>query len=132
VNGAGTDRRALVVGLDFPTGLTTDADGTIFITETAGGRVLGLTESGAVTTVATGLGQPEGIAIAPDGRLLVIDVAAKSLVAIEPDAGTQTVLANGLPVGLANGPSLFRDVAAFGDRVFFNSDVDNTIYEIRY
>ncbi len=131
VTGPGPDdRRPLLVGLDFPLGLAPGAGGTVFITEAGGGRVLRLDGDGAVTVVAGNFGQPEGIAIDRDGRLLVVDVAARALIAIDPETGVREVLAEDLPIGLSNGPSLFRDVAVSGERLFISSDVDNTVYEL--
>jgi hypothetical protein len=40
------------------------------------------------------------------------------------------VIAGDLPVGLSNGPSLYRGVAASASAIYFSSDVDNAVYKL--
>ena len=83
---------------------------------------------GSATPVASGLAQPEGIAVDADGSLLVVEVAAKQLKRIDAQDGGQTVIAADLPIGLSNGPSLYRSVAVSPSAIYFNSDIDNSVY----
>jgi hypothetical protein len=57
-----------------------------------------------------------------------MEVGAKRLMRFDPmDA---TVLAEDLPVGLSNGPSLYRGIALGASTIYFSSDIDNTIYKL--
>ena len=47
---------------------------------------------------------PEGIAVAPDGKLVVAEVGAKRIVSIDPKDGTITEIAANLPIGLPAAP----------------------------
>ena len=47
---------------------------------------------------------PEGIALAPDGKLIVAEVGAKRIIQIDPASGTVTEIAGNLPIGLAAAP----------------------------
>jgi len=93
-------------------------------------------------TVASGLDRPEGLALAPDGRLLVVETGADRLLAIDPATGDQEVLAEGLGFALANPVAagtnvslpphfVFSGVAVSpsGD-VYVSADAANAIYRI--
>jgi sugar lactone lactonase YvrE len=122
-------RRVITDELAGPVGLAWASDDVVYVTERDGGRVVRVELTGGATSVETmGLVQPEGIAVMADGAMLVMDAGARQLVRFEPMGGTETVIIDDLPVGFANGPSLFRSVAVSGDTIFFNSDVDNTVY----
>jgi sugar lactone lactonase YvrE len=114
--------------LAAPTGLALGNDGTLYIAETGAGRVLRLAPGREPSVLAEGLRQPEGIALAADGALVVMEVGAKRLLRLDPM--DVTVLADGLPVGLSNGPSLYRGIALGASSVYFSSDIDNTIYKL--
>ena len=49
-----------------------------------------------------------------------------------PARTTLSVLAQNLPVGLSDGPSLFRGLAVgtTATTIYFSSDLDNTIYRL--
>jgi sugar lactone lactonase YvrE len=128
---ADTDRRLITDELDGPTGLAWAGDDVVYVTETGGGRVVRVEiDSGATSVESTGLMQPEGIAVAEDGAMLVVEVGARQVIRIEPMGGTESVVATGLPIGFASGPSLFRDIAISPSAIYFNSDVENTIYTL--
>jgi sugar lactone lactonase YvrE len=124
------DRTVLLADVAAPTGLALALDGSLYVAETGGGRVLRLSGNGSdvVTVLAQGLAQPEGIAVRPNGDVLVMEVAAKQLTLL--GATGASVVAKRLPVGLSNGPSLYRGVAVGRNAVYFSSDIDNTIYKI--
>jgi DNA-binding beta-propeller fold protein YncE len=86
--------------------------------------------------VAKELKAPEGIALAPDGRLIVAEVGARRVVAIDPQTGTVTELAGNLPIGLAATPGGLPTniptgvgVGASG-AIYVSSDVENAIYKL--
>lgn len=132
VTGTGAaDRTAVAEGLAAPRGLARAGAGAVYLTEANGGRVLRVEiGNGAATVVGRGLRQPEGVAVTGDGGIVVAEVGAKRLVRIDPQDGATTVIAADLPIGLTNGPSLYRGVAASGSAIYYSSDIDNTIYKL--
>src|SRR5437867_281195 len=62
-------------GLSDPFGVAVTGDGTVFVTDGAGGRVYRIARDGAAP-VAEGLAMPSGVAVAPDGALVVADTGA--------------------------------------------------------
>ncbi len=123
------DREPVAGFLQQPTGLALATDGTIYVTETASGRVFRAVPGVRWSFVAEGLSQPEGLALDDSGNLYVMEVGAKRLTRINP-SGSSAILAEHLPVGLTNGPSLFRGVAVSPTAIYFSSDVDNTVYRL--
>jgi len=81
-------------------------------------------------SLAAGLKQPEGIAVRSEGAVYVVEVGAKRLVRIDPDSHAVSTVADKLPIGLTNGMSLFRSVAASATAIYINSDIENSIYKI--
>ena len=122
------DRAVIADGLAAPTGLVLGADGTLYVTETGAGRLLRIVPGREPSSMAEGLAQPEGIALDPEGRVLVLEVAARQVNRI--DAAGAAVVASDLPVGLSNGPSLYRGLAVGADGIYFSSDVDNVVYRL--
>lgn len=131
VTGPGESRRTLDRDLAGPTGLAWAAPDAVYVSETGGGRVLRLgLGDGTVEEIATGLDQPEGLAVGDDGAVIVVEVGAKTLTRIDPADRSRTILARDLPIGLSNGPSLYRDVGIGAAGIYFNSDIDNTLYRL--
>jgi sugar lactone lactonase YvrE len=123
------DQMVIADGLAAPTGLALAADGTLYVTETGAGRLLRIAPGrGEATQIAEGLLQPEGIALDADGRVLVLEVGTRQVTRI--DGTDATVVATDLPVGLSDGPSLYRGLAAGARDVYFSSDIDNVIYKL--
>lgn len=91
----------LAGGLDRPMGVAIAGDGTVYVAESGKGRVVKLA-GGKAEAVIDGLGEPQGIAIR-DGKLTVLDTAAKQIVQSGLSGSGQTVLAAGLPVGAPAG-----------------------------
>ncbi len=92
--------------------------------------------TGAKTVVAKDLKMPEGIALAPVGKLIVAEVGAKRVVEIDPANGTVTELAGNLPIGLVAAPGLPPTnmptgvgVGASGT-IYVSSDIENAIYKL--
>ena len=62
---------------------------------------------GQITTIASSLGRPQGIAFGPDGLLYVVDALAGSsgLHRLNADGSFAPVVAGGTLIGLAFGPN---------------------------
>jgi streptogramin lyase len=110
--------------------------GTVFITEAFAGEVSMVDPGGEKYPIATGLKMPEGIALSPDGKLIVAEVGAKRIVEIDPATGAVTEIAANLPIGLAGVPGGLPTniptgvgVGASGT-IYVSSDVENAIYKI--
>lgn len=65
------EMREVADGLRFPEGPVAVADGSVLVTEIAGGAVARCMPDGTVTSVASTGGGPNGAAIGPDGALYV-------------------------------------------------------------
>lgn len=78
--------------------LAVAADGTVYLTESDGGRVRKITPAGDVTTLATGLASPRGIAFDPDGNLLVANGGDGTVRKVTP-MGAVTTLFTASPRG---------------------------------
>src|SRR5436309_5491751 len=94
----GADRTPILGGLAGPVGLAATSKGEVYLTEAFSGQVSKVGSNGEKTVIASGLKMPEGIALAPDGRLIVAEVAARRLVEIDPSSGDVTELAGNLPI----------------------------------
>ncbi|MCZ6515926.1 MAG: hypothetical protein O6763_00390 [Gammaproteobacteria bacterium] len=137
---AGKDRSTTVITdqLSGPVGVAYAGENVAYVTEYLSGVVSRVNlETGATVGIAWDLLQPEGIAIAPDGRLIVAAVGSQQLIAIDPGSGEVETVADGLPIGLAGGddlplPFLLTGVAVEADgSIIFSSDIDNAIYRVR-
>jgi streptogramin lyase len=79
---------------------------------------------------------PEGIAVAPDGKLVVAEVGAKRLVSIDPQSGAVTEIAGNLPIGMPAAPGGLPSNIPTGvgvgetGTIYFSSDVENAIYKV--
>ena len=88
------------------------------------------------TVIAKDLKMPEGIAVAPDGRLIVAEVGAKRIVQIDPKDGTIAEIAANLPIGLPAAPGGLPSNVPTGVGVgatgviYFSSDLENAIYKV--
>jgi sugar lactone lactonase YvrE len=102
-----SDKRVVLASDDenvfLPAGLATDGE-RLWVGDWATGVVWQLTFAGreVVSTlpVASGLAQPEGMALDADGGLLVVETAARQLSRIDLATGTVSVVAAGLAVGV--------------------------------
>ena len=100
------DRHLLGDGfLTQPLGLAA-SDDDLWVTDYATGSVVQLVADGEElaepVVVAAGLDRPEGLALAPDGRLLVVETGTGRLLAVTPATGAAEVIAEGLGFELAN------------------------------
>jgi len=108
----------------------------VYVTEAFSGQISLIETNGEKTIVAKDLKMPEGIALAPDGKLIVAEVGAKRIVSIDPKSGAVTEIAGNLPIGLAAAPGGLPTniptgvgVGASGT-IYFSSDIENAIYKV--
>jgi hypothetical protein len=100
----GKDRSVLIGDLEGPVGLVGGSSGEVFVTEAFSGQVSTVKSSGEKTVIARDLKMPEGIALAPDGKLIVAEVGAKRIVEIDPQNANVKEIAGNLPIGLPAAP----------------------------
>jgi sugar lactone lactonase YvrE len=97
-----------VATLAVPTGLATDGQD-LWVADWFLGAVFQIADEGtfvAPTPVATGLAGPEGLAVAPDGGLLVVESFAHRLSRIDLETGVVTPLVEGLSLGAVGPPTV--------------------------
>jgi sugar lactone lactonase YvrE len=132
----GKDRTAIIGGLEGPVGMASASKDSVYVTEAFAGIVSKIETNGARTVVAKDLKMPEGIAVAPDGKLVVAEVGAKRLVSIDPQSGAVTEIAGNLPIGMPAAPGGLPSNIPTGvgvgetGTIYFSSDVENAIYKV--
>ena len=89
---------------------------------------------GGVETVAEGLAQPEGIAVA-NGRIYVVEAGAGRVSAVDVGGGELATVAENLqlqvpPGGAFPNTMLFNGIATDGETAWVAGDAANTIYVI--
>ena len=83
-----------------------------------------------------GLDRPEGLALTPDGRLLVAETGTRRLLRIEPGSGVVDVVADNLAIGLEGGDDLPRPfiptgvAVDAGGNIYISADIDNALYKL--
>lgn len=132
----GKDRTTVLGGLEGPVGLAAGPADTVYLTEAFAGLVSKVETNGEKTVIAKDFKMPEGIAVAPDGNLVVAEVGAKRIVSIDPKDGAITEIAANLPIGLPAAPGGLPSniptgvgVGASGV-IYFSSDFENAIYRV--
>ena len=124
-------------GLAVPAGLTaTDDD--LWVSDWATGMVLQLVADGQPLEkpiqVATGLAVPEGMAVAPDGSLLIVEAGAGRLSRIDLATGEVSTVGE-VKVGnvyTKTIPPVFNDVAVGpSGTIYITSYVENQVFVIR-
>jgi sugar lactone lactonase YvrE len=103
----------LATGLAQPMGVAVGPDGTCFVSESAAGKVVKLS-GGRAETVLDDLQRPQGILV-HNGRLYVVDAAAKELVEYNIASRARRTIVSHLPVGAPAGvtPKFLRGIGAF-------------------
>ena len=133
----GKDRKTVAGDLAGNIGLVMADDKSVYVTEAYAGQVTRINlADGAKTVVAKGLKMPEGLALAPGGKLVVAEVGARRVVEIDPKDGKVTEIAGNLPIGMAPPPGMPPSniptgvaVGANGT-IYLSSDIENAIYKI--
>ena len=126
-----TDRKIVASGLAGPVGLAWAGNDAVYVSETRAGQVSRIDlKSGEKNLVAPRLESPEGLAVAPDGAILVVEAGAKRVTRLDLKKAMRSIIAANLPIGLGNGPSLYRGIAVSPTAIYINSDIENSIYKI--
>jgi sugar lactone lactonase YvrE len=136
------DRVTLAAGLGVPAGLAATNDD-LWVGEWASGSVLQLVANGRPLArprvVARRLAAPEGLAVAPDGSLLVVESGAGRLVRINLKTGRVSTVADGLALGAQGIPGVpgvpptwsFNGVAVGpSGAVYVSGDKANVLYSL--
>lgn len=133
-------RDVVAEGLIGPVGLAWAgpiASETVYVTEAVAGRLVRINlADGGKTIITEGLAQPEGLTVMADGRIAVVEVGRRRLVAIDPVSGVVDVLASELPVGehTARAPEPVyapSGVAQGADgSLYLSGDRDNSILKL--
>lgn len=132
------DLRDIVAdGLAGPVGLGWAGPDALFVTEHAAGTLLRINlEDGSRTVISNTVSEPEGLTVLADGRVAVVEVGRRRVVAIDPATGVSEVLAVELPVGtrVARAPeSIYvpSGIAEGADgSLYLTSDQDNSVLKI--
>lgn len=96
-----TTRTVLANGLTLPMGLAA-TEQALWVGDQADGTIWQLIAEGEAlaepAAVATGLAAPSGMAVTPDGRLLVLETGTRRLLSLDPATGSLMTLAENVPV----------------------------------
>ena len=110
------------VAFNHPTGLATDGEGNLYVSDTYEGAVRKITPRGVVTTFADGLTDPMGLCW-KDGVLYIAETGANRIV--KTTGGEITVVAGSGEDDFADGPA---DEAAFSAPQGVTVEDDGTVY----
>ncbi len=128
----------IATGFFVPTGLAA-AGSDLWMADWAMGAVFQIVDDGIPVTipVASGLVQPEGLAVNTDGSLLVVEAGAGRLSRIDPASGEVTVIAEGLELGAQGVPGypptwMFNGVAVGSSgHIYVTGDTANLLYRFK-
>jgi hypothetical protein len=125
-----TDPDALVIG---PTGLGLGRDGVLYVADTASNRVAAIPRAltrffsaGPGETVSSGgaLNAPLGLAVAPNGHVIVVNGDDGNVIEIDPRGGAQvSVVDSGFGAGALFGLAMAPERAG----IYLVNDGDNTL-----
>lgn len=136
------NRESLMIGIPLPAGLAA-SDDDLWVGDLGTGNIWQVVADGEKLEepllVASGLQSPEGMAITPDGHLVIVEAGLDRLVALDPASGKLTTIAEGLKLSeapyqfLPLPPSLWFDAVDVDSSgtIFVNADLANVIYRIR-
>ncbi len=128
-----TDPAALVIG---PTGVGFANDGNLYVADTVGSRIAAIphafsrtTDAGSGLTVSAGgaLNGPLGMALAPNGDILVVNGNDGNLVEIRPFDGDQVALENVDNTGTGAGTLFGLAIAPHNQGIVFVNDGNNML-----
>jgi sugar lactone lactonase YvrE len=139
ISGANPAQRTMLAEMMLPAGLAATAQD-LWASDWAAGTVVQIIKDGQQLSppvvVASGLQGPEGLAVARDGGLLVVEGAAGRLSRIELPAGKVSTVADGLELGAAGPPTVppvwMLDSVAVGPSgaIYVGGDKANVLYRI--
>ena len=78
--------------LSDPFGVAADGDD-IYVTDGMGGKLFRVSLTGKVELITDQLDMPSHLAVAPDGKLIVANTGAHTIVKVDPDNGNISVIA---------------------------------------
>jgi DNA-binding beta-propeller fold protein YncE len=138
VRSSGLGDRQVLVTLALPLGLAaTDDD--LWVADWALGMVFQLVQDGipVMIPLADGLDEPEGLAVMPDGNLLVVEAGAGRVSIINSETGVVTPFVEGLRLGGMHlsglPPFLFFNGIAVSQQtgaIYVSGDEANLLYRI--
>jgi sugar lactone lactonase YvrE len=119
--------------LGAPFGLVPLDAENVYVGETLAGRIARVNvANGSSVIVASALDRPQGLALAADGTLLVVEAGRRQLTRIDPKSGRASVVASNLPIGIPNVPITAAGVAVGSDgTLYVSSDAENSIWRLR-
>ncbi|SMD17430.1 SMP-30/gluconolactonase/LRE family protein [Sporomusa malonica] len=134
----GTEKTVVTSGLVSPTYIAPAGQNAIYVTEYTPGRITKVDlNTGEKKTICTGLKGPKGIAVKPDGKIIVVVAGSHQLLEIDPDSGKSKPIVNNLAVGQpgevrGGHPAYsFTGVAVSNSgAIYVTSDLENTVYQI--
>lgn len=132
----GEKRRVIAEGFKGPVAMAARGDN-VFVTSSDGTITRVSLTGGAKTVVASGLKNPEGIDVAPDGTLVVAEVGERRIVAVDPAKDAVTPIAGNLAIGLPapegqGAAFLTTGVAVAKDgTIYVSADLTNAILKIQ-
>jgi len=126
----GEDRTVIAKELALPVYLAIAGPDAVFVTEKMAGTVTRIDLStGDKETVASGLKTPEGVAVHPDGKLVVVDTGTRQLVEIDPASGAISPMVINLAVsqlGILNSAVAVSESGV----IYVTGNRDNVLYKI--
>jgi sugar lactone lactonase YvrE len=133
----GKERTVVAKDLIVPIYLAPAGPDGVYVTEAMAGTISRIDLStGEKKVVASGLRMPEGIAVFPDGKLLVVETGTRQLLKIDPASGAITPLVINLAVGFPSYPGglppyLITGVAVSDSgTIYVTGDLENVLYKI--
>lgn len=133
----GKQRDVVAKDLAHPVYMAPAGQDAIYVTEFLAGRITKIDlKTGEKKVVTAALKNPKGIAVKPDGTILVVNVGTKELLQINPANGAKKTLLKNLPVGLTvpQGflPAFTLSGVAIAEsgNIYVTSDIENVIYKL--
>ncbi len=128
-----TTGRRIASGLQTASGMAIDRTrpNHVYVLDAARGEVSQLSlETGAASSIASGLKNPRTLAMSDDGSLFTVELDERRLIHIDPAKGTREIVVTGLPVGGTDNPTASVGLAIGIDKaIYLSSDVENSLWK---